>query len=131
MPANPADGGPGSLLADLTARVPGARSAALVAAHGMVITEHGLGTDDADQLGAIVSVLWTHTRKASVIFGGEGLVRQMAVDGEDFMLHRSRRHRDPGRGGRPGNGRRQARNGNAPDSGGDPARGNGRTILNG
>jgi predicted regulator of Ras-like GTPase activity (Roadblock/LC7/MglB family) len=87
MPENPADGGPGSLLADLTARVPGARSAALVAVHGMVITEHGLGTDGADQLGAIVSVLWMHARKASVIFGGEGRVRQVAVDGEDFMLH--------------------------------------------
>jgi predicted regulator of Ras-like GTPase activity (Roadblock/LC7/MglB family) len=86
MPENPADGGPGSLLADLTARVPGARSAALVAAHGMVITEHGLGTDGADQLGAIVSVLWMHARKASVIFG-ESRVRQVAVDGEDFMLH--------------------------------------------
>lgn len=44
MPENLADGGPGCLLADLTARVPGARSAVLVAAHGMVITEHGLGT---------------------------------------------------------------------------------------
>lgn len=87
MPENPADGGPGCLLADLTARVPGARGAALVAAHGLVIREHGLGTDAADQLGAIVSVLWMHARKASAVFGGEGRVRQVAVDGEDFMLH--------------------------------------------
>lgn len=87
MPGNPAGGDPGCLLADLTARVPGARGAALVAAHGMVITEHGLGTDAADQLGAIVSVLWMYARKASGIFGGAGRVRQVAVDGEDLMLH--------------------------------------------
>lgn len=28
-----------------------------------------------------------HARKASVIFGGGDRVRQVAVDGEDFILH--------------------------------------------
>jgi predicted regulator of Ras-like GTPase activity (Roadblock/LC7/MglB family) len=87
MPETPADGDPGCLLADLTARVPGARSAALVAGHGMVITEQGLGPDGADKLSATVSVMWMYARKASTIFGGEGRVRQVAVDGEGFMLH--------------------------------------------
>jgi predicted regulator of Ras-like GTPase activity (Roadblock/LC7/MglB family) len=81
------DGDARPLLADLVARVPGARSAALVGADGLVITEHGLGRDGGDQLSAITFGLITHARRASILFGSGDRVRQVAADCQDVRVH--------------------------------------------
>lgn len=82
----PDDGDPEWLLADLKERVPSARSAVLLSVDGLAMAEHGLGTDAADQLSALVSVLFSHARKAAVIFGRKDGVRQVVADTDHLML---------------------------------------------
>lgn len=79
------DSDPEWLLADLIEQVPGTRSAVL-SKHGLAMTEHGLGHDDADRLSAIASGLFSHARQAAVLFGGKDGVRQVVVETGDILL---------------------------------------------
>jgi predicted regulator of Ras-like GTPase activity (Roadblock/LC7/MglB family) len=80
------DSDPGRLLADLVERVPGARGAVLLSAHGLTMAEHGLGTDAADQLTALASGLFSLARKAGVLSSGKDGVRQVVIETGDIML---------------------------------------------
>jgi predicted regulator of Ras-like GTPase activity (Roadblock/LC7/MglB family) len=82
----PDDSDPEWLLASLKERVPGTRSAVLLSADGLTMAEHGLGDTAADQLSALVSVLFSHARKAAVIFGRKDGVRQVVTDTDHLML---------------------------------------------
>lgn len=77
---------PGQLLASLVEQVPGARSAALLSAEGLVIADVGLGRDAADQLAAVASGLFSLARSATVRSGGKDGVRQVVVETDDLLL---------------------------------------------
>lgn len=71
-------GDPGWSLDGLTERVPGVRGAVLLSADGLMIDEHGLGRDAADQLAPLASGLCSIARAVGVRHGGDGLRLVMA-----------------------------------------------------
>jgi predicted regulator of Ras-like GTPase activity (Roadblock/LC7/MglB family) len=73
------------LLADLTGRVPHARSAVLLSSDGLPAAAHGLDRDQADQLAAIASSLFS-TARAAGRFDGSDRVRQVVAELEASLL---------------------------------------------
>jgi predicted regulator of Ras-like GTPase activity (Roadblock/LC7/MglB family) len=71
---------PGWLLGDLVHRVRGARSAVLLSADGLVIAEHGLGRDAADQMAPLAAGMCGIARTIGVRFGGGDGVRQVVAE---------------------------------------------------
>jgi predicted regulator of Ras-like GTPase activity (Roadblock/LC7/MglB family) len=76
----------GWLLAGLVKRVPHTRSALLLSSDGMKKAFHGLGTDQADQLSAIASGMFSLARSAGAQFGSAGGVRQVVAELDDTLL---------------------------------------------
>ena len=82
----PGDGSElGWLLGDLIGRVPHARSAVLLSSDGLPTAAHGLDRDQADQLAAIASNLFSTARAAALRFGGDS-VRQVVAELEAVLL---------------------------------------------
>ena len=76
----------GWLLAGLIKRVPYTRSALLLSSDGIKKAYHGLGTDQADQLSAIASGMFSLARSAGAQFGSNGGVRQVVAELDDTLL---------------------------------------------
>ncbi|WP_026930982.1 roadblock/LC7 domain-containing protein [Glycomyces tenuis] len=76
----------GWLLAGLIKRVPHTRSALLLSSDGIKKAFHGLGTDQADQLSAIASGMFSLARSAGAQFGSNGGVRQVVAELDDTLL---------------------------------------------
>jgi predicted regulator of Ras-like GTPase activity (Roadblock/LC7/MglB family) len=74
------------LLANLVRKVPHARSALLLSADGMKKAFSGLDTDQADQLSAIASGMFSLARSAGAQFGSNAGVRQVVAELDDTML---------------------------------------------
>ena len=74
------------LLRVLLDRVPHTRSAVLLSADGIPAAVHGLSPDDADQLSAIASGLFSIARSAAAKFGGSDGVRQVVAELDDTLL---------------------------------------------
>jgi predicted regulator of Ras-like GTPase activity (Roadblock/LC7/MglB family) len=73
------------LLKGLTEQIPGARSALLLSADGLVKAAHGLDTDDADHLAAVASGLHSLATGAGARFAG-GDVRQVVAELDTALL---------------------------------------------
>jgi len=83
----PGDGSElGWLLEDLIGRVPHARSAVLLSSDGLPTAARGLDRDQADQLAAIASNLFSTARAAGLRFGGGDGVRQVVAELEAALL---------------------------------------------
>jgi len=76
----------GWLLRGLVENVPHTRSAVLLSADGLATAAHGLGPDQADQMSAIASGLFSLARTAAVRFGGSDGVRQVVAELDDTLL---------------------------------------------
>lgn len=76
----------GWLLAGLIKRVPGTHSALLLSSDGIKKAFHGLGTDQADQLSAIASGMFSLARSAGAQFGSTTGVRQVVAELDDTLL---------------------------------------------
>jgi predicted regulator of Ras-like GTPase activity (Roadblock/LC7/MglB family) len=76
----------GWLLRGLVESVPHTRSAVLLSADGLAIAAHGLGADQADQMSAIASGLFSLARTAAVRFSGTDGVRQVVAELDDTLL---------------------------------------------
>ncbi|MCH7230605.1 roadblock/LC7 domain-containing protein [Glycomyces sp. L485] len=76
----------GWLLAGLIKRVPNTRSALLLSSDGIKKAFHGLTTDQADQLSAIASGMFSLARSAGAQFGSAGGVRQVVAELDDTLL---------------------------------------------
>jgi predicted regulator of Ras-like GTPase activity (Roadblock/LC7/MglB family) len=74
------------LLAGLVRKVPHTRSALLLSSDGMKKAFHGLGVDQADQLSAIASGMFSLARSAGAQFGSTGGVRQVVAELDDTLL---------------------------------------------
>jgi predicted regulator of Ras-like GTPase activity (Roadblock/LC7/MglB family) len=74
------------LLRGLVESVPHTRSAVLLSADGLASAAHGLGPDQADQLSAIASGLFSIARSAAARFGGSEGVRQVVAELDDTLL---------------------------------------------
>ncbi|THV27634.1 roadblock/LC7 domain-containing protein [Glycomyces paridis] len=74
------------LLAGLVKKVPHARSALLLSADGIKKAYSGLDPDQADQLSAIASGMFSLARSAGVQFGSSAGVRQVVAELDDTML---------------------------------------------
>ncbi len=74
------------LLASLVKKVPHARSALLLSADGMKKAYSGLNEDQADQLSAIASGMFSLARSAGAQFGSNAGVRQVIAELDDTML---------------------------------------------
>jgi predicted regulator of Ras-like GTPase activity (Roadblock/LC7/MglB family) len=74
------------LLRGLVEHVPHTRSAVLLSADGLTSAAHGLGPDNADQLSAIASGMFSIARSAAVRFGGSDGVRQVVAELDDTLL---------------------------------------------
>jgi predicted regulator of Ras-like GTPase activity (Roadblock/LC7/MglB family) len=66
------------LLESLPERIPGARSALLLSADGLVKAAHGLDTDAADHLAAVASGLHSLAVGAGARFAGGGVCQVVA-----------------------------------------------------
>jgi predicted regulator of Ras-like GTPase activity (Roadblock/LC7/MglB family) len=73
-------------LCSLLERVPYARSAVLLSADGLTTAVQGLSSDDADNLSAIASGLFSIARSAATKFGGSDGVRQVVAELDDTLL---------------------------------------------
>jgi predicted regulator of Ras-like GTPase activity (Roadblock/LC7/MglB family) len=76
----------GWLLRGLVERVPRTRCAVLLSADGLATAAHGLGPDQADQMSAIASGLFSLARTAGIRFGGSDGVRQVVAELTDALL---------------------------------------------
>ena len=76
----------GWLLRGLVEHVPHTRSAVLLSADGLTTAAYGLGPDNADQLSAIASGLFSIAHSAAVGFGGSDGVRQVVAELDDTLL---------------------------------------------
>jgi predicted regulator of Ras-like GTPase activity (Roadblock/LC7/MglB family) len=74
------------LLRGLVESVPHTRSAVLLSADGLASAAHGLGPDQADQLSAIASGMFSIARSAAARFGGSDGVRQVVAELDDTLL---------------------------------------------
>jgi predicted regulator of Ras-like GTPase activity (Roadblock/LC7/MglB family) len=74
------------LLASLVKKVPHARSALLLSADGMKKAFSGMNEDQADQLSAIASGMFSLARSAGAQFGSNAGVRQVIAELDDTML---------------------------------------------
>ncbi|MFC4334455.1 roadblock/LC7 domain-containing protein [Salininema proteolyticum] len=74
------------LLANLTEKVPHTRSALLLSSDGIKKAFHGLGVDEADQLSAISSGMFSLARSAGSQVGSQGGVRQVVAELDDTFL---------------------------------------------
>ncbi|GAA2142299.1 roadblock/LC7 domain-containing protein [Glycomyces algeriensis] len=74
------------LLASLVKKVPHARSALLLSSDGMKKAHHGLSVDQADQLSAIASGMFSLARSAGSQLGSNGMVRQVIAELDDTLL---------------------------------------------
>ncbi|WP_100447937.1 roadblock/LC7 domain-containing protein [Glycomyces xiaoerkulensis] len=74
------------LLAGLIKKVPHTRSALLLSSDGIKKAFHGLGNDEADQLSAISSGMFSLARSAGAQFGSTGGVRQVVAELDDTLL---------------------------------------------
>lgn len=74
------------LLAGLVKKVPHARSALLLSADGIKKAYSGLDEDQADQLSAIASGMFSLARSAGAQFGSAPGVRQVVAELDDTML---------------------------------------------
>jgi predicted regulator of Ras-like GTPase activity (Roadblock/LC7/MglB family) len=77
---------PSWLLGGLVDRVPGARCAVLLSADGLVIAEHELGQDAADQMAPLAAGLCSIARTVGVRFGGGDGVRQLVAELDAALL---------------------------------------------
>lgn len=80
------EAGLGWLLQALVERVPRTRSAVLLSADGLTSAAYGIGADEADQLSAIASGLFSIARSAAARFGGSPGVRQVVAELDDTLL---------------------------------------------
>lgn len=76
----------GWLLAGLVKKVTHTRSALLLSSDGIKKAFHGLSTDQADQLSAIASGMFSLARSAGNQFGSSGGVRQVVAELDDTLL---------------------------------------------
>ncbi|THV42279.1 roadblock/LC7 domain-containing protein [Glycomyces buryatensis] len=76
----------GWLLASLVKKVPHARSALLLSADGIKKAYSGLDIDQADQLAAIASGMFSLARSAGAQFGANPGVRQVIAELDDTLL---------------------------------------------
>lgn len=76
----------GWLLSGLMERVPHTRSALLLSSDGLKKAYYGLDADNADQLSAIASGLFSLARSAGARFGGGSGVRQVVAELDDTLL---------------------------------------------
>jgi predicted regulator of Ras-like GTPase activity (Roadblock/LC7/MglB family) len=76
----------GWLLRGLVEHVPHTRSAVLLSADGLTSAAYGVEPDNADQLSAIASGLFSIARSAAVRFGGSEGVRQVVAELDDTLL---------------------------------------------
>ncbi|MEU6858451.1 roadblock/LC7 domain-containing protein [Glycomyces sp. NPDC046736] len=74
------------LLEALVGKVPNARSALLLSADGIKKAHTGMNADQADQLAAIASGLFSLARSAGAQFGSDAGVRQVIAELDDTML---------------------------------------------
>src|SRR3982074_1951058 len=74
------------LLSGLVQRVPHTRSALLLSSDGLVKAAHGLHRDEADQLAAIASGLFSLRRGAGGRSGAGGDVRQVMAELSNSLL---------------------------------------------
>lgn len=74
------------LLAGLIRKVPHTRSALLLSSDGIKKAFHGMDVDQADQLSAIASGMFSLARSAGAQFGSAGGVRQVVAELDDTLL---------------------------------------------
>lgn len=74
------------LLAGLVRKVPHTRSALLLSSDGIKKAFTGMGVDQADQLSAIASGMFSLARSAGVQFGSSAGVRQVVAELDDTLL---------------------------------------------
>ncbi|MFJ6650459.1 roadblock/LC7 domain-containing protein [Streptomyces sp. NPDC091290] len=74
------------LLNNLVQQVPHTTSAVLLSCDGLVKAVHGLDSDSADHMAAVVSGLYSLGRSAGIRFGDGGDVRQVAVELDSILL---------------------------------------------
>jgi predicted regulator of Ras-like GTPase activity (Roadblock/LC7/MglB family) len=74
------------LLAALVKKVPHARSALLLSADGIKKAHTGMNADQADQLAAIASGMFSLARSAGAQFGSDAGVRQVIAELDDTMM---------------------------------------------
>lgn len=74
------------LLRDLVTQVPGLRAVVLLAADGMPMSWHGIGTDDADRLAAMASALSSLASSVGALFCKGSGVKQVAVELDTDVL---------------------------------------------
>lgn len=74
------------LLRGLVENVPHTRSAVLLSSDGLATAAYGLGHDQADQMSAIASGMFSLARTAAVRFGGSDGVRQVVAELDDTLL---------------------------------------------